>query len=59
MVFQQRHVLVHVGGHVDQKYLDRVPTTRLTVGQRLVLSRAAAEQALTDLEDAVGVVARG
>jgi hypothetical protein len=58
VVFQQRHVLVHLGGHVDQRYLDRVPGTHLTVGQRLVLSRAAAAQALTDLEQAVGVLAR-
>jgi hypothetical protein len=53
VTFQQRHVLIHLHGHVDQKYLDRVSGSRLTIGQRLVISRARAEQALEDLEAAV------
>jgi Zn ribbon nucleic-acid-binding protein len=54
--FQQRHVLIHQHGHVDQKYVDRVPDSGLVAGQRLVISRSQAEQALTDLEDAVATL---
>jgi hypothetical protein len=51
--FEQRHVLTHRGGHVDQRYLRRVPGSSLMVGQRLVISRAEAAQALDDLEQLV------
>jgi hypothetical protein len=51
--FQQRHVLTHKGGHIDQQYLDRVPGSSLAVGQRLVVSRAEADQALNDLESLI------
>jgi hypothetical protein len=53
VIFQKRHVLIHLDGHVDQRYLDRVPDATLQVGQRLVLSRADAEQALADLDQAL------
>jgi hypothetical protein len=54
--FEQRHVLTHKDGHVDQRYLDRAPTSGLALGQRLVVPRADAEQALTDLESLIVAV---
>jgi sarcosine oxidase delta subunit len=56
-VFQQRHVLVHQQGIVDQQYVDRVPHARQQVGQRLVLGRRDAEQALDALEPLVRAIA--
>lgn len=47
---EQRHVLVHRHGIVDQRFLDRVAGSTLGVGQRVVISRRDAEQALADLE---------
>jgi hypothetical protein len=57
VVFQQRHVLVHRQGIVDEQYVRRVPHARQQVGQRLVLSRRDAEQALDALEETVRGVA--
>jgi endogenous inhibitor of DNA gyrase (YacG/DUF329 family) len=55
-VFQQRHVLVHQQGIVDQQYVDRVAHARQQPGQRLVLGRPDAEQALDALEAVVRAV---
>jgi hypothetical protein len=55
--FEQRHVLTHRNGRVDQRYLDNVLNTRLSIGQRLVISRDEADQALTDLEQLVDAIA--
>ena len=57
VVFQQRHVLVHRQGIVDEQYVQRVPYARQRVGQRLVLSRRDAERALDALEAVVRGVA--
>jgi hypothetical protein len=46
-------VLTHNGGLVDQKFLDRVPGSGLTLGQRLVVRRPDAAQALDDLDTVV------
>jgi uncharacterized Zn finger protein (UPF0148 family) len=48
--FQQRHVISHRHGIVDQSYLDRVPASTLAVGQRLVVDRREAEAAYDALE---------
>lgn len=48
--FARRHVLTHNGGIVDQKFLDRVPDAGLKLGQRLVVRRGDAAQALDDLD---------
>jgi hypothetical protein len=48
--FAKRHVLTHRGGVVDQRFLDRVPTSTLAIGQRLVVNRSEAEITLRDLE---------
>ncbi len=56
-VFQQRHVLVHRQGIVDDEYVQRVPQARQQVGQRLVLDRADAEQVLDALEAVVRALA--
>ena len=56
VVFQQRHILIHRQGIVDEEYLRRVPTAPQKVGQRLVLARSDAEQALDALEAVVRAV---
>lgn len=56
-VFQQRHVLVHRQGIIDEQYVQRVPHAGQQVGQRLVLGRRDAEQALDALEAVVGAIA--
>ena len=40
MYFQQRHVLEHQDGFIDQDYIDRSGDPRFRVGQRLVVSEA-------------------
>lgn len=50
VVFAKRHVLVHRKGEIDERYLQRVPVSRLRVGQHLTITRAEAERALDDLE---------
>lgn len=49
-VFAYRHVHVHNGGLVDQRFLDQASDSALVVGQRAVISRADAQAALDDLE---------
>lgn len=46
-LFQQRHLLQHTQGIVDQNYLDRSGDTTYSVGQRLVMR----EQAVLQLAD--------
>ncbi|WP_404869325.1 hypothetical protein ACI1MP_22325 [Kitasatospora griseola] len=51
-----RHVLVHNGGIVDQKYLARVPSSAQKEGQRIHVSRLRAEallDAVTALSDLI------
>lgn len=55
--FAQRHVLTHRAGKVDQRFLDAVPSSRLRVGQRLIVSRTDAEAALARIEALVRAVA--
>ena len=57
-VFQQRHVLVHRNGTIDQQFIDRVPNTSQRVGQRLIVGRQDAELALDTLEELVSDVAK-
>jgi endogenous inhibitor of DNA gyrase (YacG/DUF329 family) len=57
VTFQQRHVLVHRHGLIDDQYLRRVPAARQRVGQVLVATRKEAEQALDDLERLVQALA--
>jgi hypothetical protein len=45
-----RHAYVHNSGLIDEKLLAQVPDLGLGVGQRVVVRRAEAEQALDDLE---------
>jgi hypothetical protein len=56
-VFQQRHVLVHRNGTIDQQFIDRVPSTSQRVGQRLIVGREDAERALDTLAELVTQVA--
>lgn len=51
--FATRHLLLHRGGIVDQRYLDAVPDSGLSVGQRIVIRRDHAEAALADLRAVV------
>jgi hypothetical protein len=55
--FARRHVLTHNGGIVDEKFLNQVPDSGLKVGQRLVIRRTDAAQALDDLEAVVHALA--
>jgi sarcosine oxidase delta subunit len=55
--FARRHVLTHNGGIVDEKFLTQVPDSGLRLGQRLVVRRADAAQALDDLQAVVHALA--
>ena len=55
--FARRHVLTHNGGIVDERFLSHVTLTGLRLGQRLVVRRADAAQALDDLEAVVHALA--
>jgi len=52
LAFARRNVLTHNGGIIDQKFLDRVPDSSMRLGQRLVVRRADAVQALVRAVDA-------
>ena len=41
LYFQQRHVLSHLDGIIDQQYVDRSQDKRLDVGQRLIVSESS------------------
>jgi hypothetical protein len=51
--FARRHVLTHNGRIVDEKFLTQVPDSGLRLGQRLVVRRADAAQALDGLQAVV------
>jgi sarcosine oxidase delta subunit len=55
--FARRHVLIHKGGIVDEKFVAAVSSSGLRVGQRLVIRRHDAEEALDDLQAVVSLVA--
>lgn len=55
--FARRHVLTHNGGIVDDKFLSQAPDSGLRAGQRLVVRRVDAAQALDDLEAVVHALA--
>jgi sarcosine oxidase delta subunit len=57
VVFQQRHILTHQGGRIDQQYLDRVTSCTQSLGQKLTISRRDAESALGALEAAIKAIA--
>jgi rubredoxin len=49
VVFAERHVLTHCNGIVDDEFCRQVPSSPLQPGQRLVISRDHAAEALADL----------
>lgn len=52
-LFQQRHLLEHREGFVDQSYLDRTGDTDYSVGARLVIKEASIER-LADIVEKLG-----
>jgi hypothetical protein len=59
IVFQQRHILVHRHGLVDEQYVRHVTRARQQLGQRLVLERRDALEALDALEAVVRITSNG
>lgn len=53
--FQQRHVLSHLDGIVDQQYIDRSSDCRFDVGQRLIVT----ESSVTQLAGVIEKLANG
>lgn len=51
-----RHVLTHNSGIIDQKFLDKQPSWRQNLGQRVIIDRARVEQFLTALTAAGNVL---
>jgi plasmid maintenance system antidote protein VapI len=47
--FQQRHLLAHTGGIVDQDYITRSGDSSYAVGQRIVVRENAVRELLTIL----------
>lgn len=50
MYFQQRHLLEHQDGIVDQTYIDRSKDNRFAIGQRLVVSDSSVSEIISILE---------
>ena len=50
MYFQQRHLLVHQDGIVDQQYIDRASDCRFDVGQRLIVSESSVSELVAIVE---------
>lgn len=58
LFFQQRHVLIHLEGIVDQQYIDRSNDRRFDVGQRLIIAELAVVKLAAVIEKlATGLVA--
>jgi uncharacterized Zn finger protein (UPF0148 family) len=58
LYFQQRHVLAHLDGIVDQQYIDRSNDHRFDVGQRLIVKESNVSDLATVIEKlAAGLVA--
>lgn len=58
LYFQQRHVLAHLDGIVDQQYIDRANDHRFDVGQRLIVTETNVAQLATVIKKlATGLVA--
>jgi len=58
LYFQQRHVLAHLDGIVDQQYINRSKDGRFDVGQRLIVTESAVSELTTVIEKlATGLVA--
>jgi len=53
MYFQQRHLLAHKEGVVDQGYLDKSNDRRYSIGQRIVV-KAADVRRLAELVGRLG-----
>ena len=47
LYFQQRHVLVHLDGIVDQQYIDNSSDHRFDVGQRLIVAKSSVVELTT------------
>lgn len=58
LYFQQRHVLAHLDGIVDQQYIDQSGDTRYDVGQRLIVAESSVAELATVIDKlATGLVA--
>lgn len=58
LYFQQRHILSHLDGFVDQQYIDRSNDHRFDVGQRLVISESSVIDATNIIKKlAAGLIA--
>lgn len=58
LYFQQRHVLAHLDGIVDQQYIDRSNDQRFDVGQRLIVTETNVSKLATVINKlATGLVA--
>lgn len=55
-LFQQRHLLAHTQGLVDQDYLDRTGDTAYRVGQRIVVREAAVRECLALIQKLIGAM---
>lgn len=58
VTFEKRHLLTHRHGQVDQRYLNQVQGSRLRIGQRLIITRQEAEQAMANLEAVITAIDR-
>lgn len=58
LTIAKRHVLVHNGGIVDEKFLETVPNAPHEIGERLVIKRQHADTALGDLERLASILQR-
>lgn len=56
--FQKRHLLEHRDGIVDEKYLNRVPESALSTGQRIVVSSTDVDNLVTLIQKLSSAIAR-
>ena len=56
-MFQQRHLLAHRQGLVDEDYISRSGDTSYRVGQRLVIRETAVRECLTLIEKLAAAMA--
>jgi hypothetical protein len=56
-VWAARHLFTHNDGVVDNKYLAKVPNSRVQLGQRLTISETLCRQAITDTRELCTAIA--
>jgi hypothetical protein len=57
-VFQKRHVCIHAGGIITERYVKMIPEDAKLLGTQVVLSESELEEAASAMRTALGALVR-